>query len=417
MVGEGEIDLVFVPGWISNLDLYWDDRACARFLSRLASFARLIVFDKRGTGLSDPIGAEASLEIRADDLGCVMDAAGSEQAVICGYSEGAATAVLFAAASPERAPKLILASAAVKPPENATLSAAYTREKVATGWGQGVLHEYFIPNHDHDPRAVASWGRFQRHAATRGTALRYVELMFQIDVTDVLGAITAPTLVLSREHDPILHEDTQRAIADAIPGARIELFPGNDHLPWLGDWEAFCDSIERFATGSVLDRPPDRALATVLFTDIVGSTDRAAELGDRRWREVLSEHDRLSHAEVERQGGRLVKSTGDGALATFDGPARGIRAACTIRDAVAGLGVEVRAGLHTGECELLGDDIGGVAVHIAARVSGEAGASEVLVSRTVKDLIAGSGIELTDRGEHALKGIPDEWRLYAVASV
>ena len=247
-------------------------------------------------------------------------------------------------------------------------------------------------------------------------ALKYYDQMIEINAFDVLASVATPALVLAREGDLLIPVGSQHDVADALPSGEAVTLPGNDHLPWLGDWEGVCDAIEAFIAGDHRARTPDRGLATVLFTDIVGSTDRAGELGDRRWRELLSEHDRLCRRAIERHGGRLVKTLGDGVLATFDGPARGIRAACAIRDSVRDLDIEVRAGLHTGECELIGDDIGGVAVHIAERVSAKATASEVLVSRTVKDLIAGSGVVLDDRGAHALKGIPEEWALYAVVS-
>jgi pimeloyl-ACP methyl ester carboxylesterase len=416
VVGRGPVDLVFVPGWISNLDLFWELPATQRFFLRLASFARLIVFDKRGTGLSDPIDEAGMLEVRADDLRAVMDAAGSERAAVCGYSEGGATAALFAGTSPDRVSKLLLIAAGVRKLHESPIFGPHIRDEIARGWGQGTLMEYFLPNHLDDPRALAGWARAQRQSCTRGMALKYYDLMRKIDATDVLPGISVPTLVLGRTEDPLIPIATQHEIAAAIPDARLVELPGNDHLPWLGDWESVCDVIEEFVTGEQRIRQPDRVLSTVLFTDIVGSTERATQMGDRRWRELLAEHDRLCRRELERHGGRLVKTMGDGALATFDGPARGIRSACAIRDAVRELDVEVRAGLHTGECEVLGSDIAGLAVHIAARVSAKAGAGEVLVSRTVKDLIAGSGVVLADRGVHVLKGVPDEWNLYAVVS-
>ena len=414
VVGDGAIDLVFVPGWISNLDLFWEMAATQRFFLRLASFARLIVFDKRGTGLSDPIDRAAMLEVRADDVRAVMDAAGSERAAVCAYSEGAATAALFAATSPDRVSKLLVVAGGVGALRDSPVFGPEVRGEIARGWGQGALMEHFLPNHVGDPRALAGWARAQRQSCTRGMALKYYDLMKQINATHVLPGIAVPTLVLARKDDPIIPIASQHELASALPDARLVELEGNDHLPWLGDWEAVCDAIEEFVTGEQRVRQPDRVLSTVLFTDIVGSTDRATELGDRRWRELLAEHDRICQRELERHGGRLVKTLGDGALATFDGPARGIRSACAIRDAVQQLGIEVRAGLHTGECEVLGADIAGVAVHIAARVSAKANAGEVLVSRTVKDLIAGSGVVLSDRGVHALKGVPEEWKLYAV---
>jgi pimeloyl-ACP methyl ester carboxylesterase/class 3 adenylate cyclase len=416
VVGDGPVDLVFVPGWISNLDLYWELAAPRRFFARLASFARLIMFDKRGTGLSDPIDEAATLEVRADDLRTVMDAAGSERAIVVGYSEGAATAALFAGTSPDRVTKLLLVASALNPEADAPMRGASVRQEIAQGWGQGALMEYFLPNRVGDARARAAWARAQRQSCTRGMALKYYDLLEQLDARPVLPGIAAPTLVLGRTDDPVIPIATQREVAAVLPNGTLIELPGNDHLLWLGDWESVCDAIEEFVTGEQHVRQPDRVLSTVLFTDIVGSTDRATQLGDRRWRELLEEHDGICRRELDRHGGRLVKTTGDGALATFDGPASGIRSACAIRDAVADLGIQVRAGIHTGECELLDSDIAGVAVHIAARVSSKAGPGEVLVSRTVKDLIAGSGVALTDRGAHVLKGVPDEWNLYAVAS-
>ena len=416
VVGEGPLDLVFVPGWISNLDLFWELPAAQRFFSRLASVARLIIFDKRGTGLSDPVDEAATLEVRMDDLRAVMDAAGSRRAAVCGYSEGAAMAALFAATYPERVSKLVLAAAAVAPAVLQPALLRDARKEIAAGWGQGALMELFLPNHVDDARVRAVWARTQRLSAPRGIALKYWDLLEQMNALDVLPTITVPTLVVARRDDPVIPLDSQRTIAAAIPDGRLVELPGNDHLLWVGDWDGVLDTIDEFVTGEHRHREPDRALATVLFTDIVDSTERATRLGDRGWRELLTEHERIARRELERHDGRLVKTLGDGALATFDGPARGIRSACAIRDAIHDLGVDIRAGLHTGECELMGDDIGGLAVHIAARVSAEAEAGEVLVSRTVKDLIAGSGVELTDRGVHSLKGVPDAWNLYAVVS-
>jgi pimeloyl-ACP methyl ester carboxylesterase len=417
VAGDGPLDLVFVPGWISNLDLFWEFAASRRFFSRLASFARLIVFDKRGTGLSDAIEDAATLETRMDDLRAVMDAADCERAAVCGYSEGAAMVALFAATFPERVSHLVLATAVVAPARlESTVMTPDSREAVAKGWGEGALMELFLPNHVDDARVRATWARTQRLSATRGMALKYWDLMPSIDATGVLPAIRAPTLVLARANDPVIPLGSQREIAAAIPGARLVELPGSDHLLWVGDADGVLDAIEEFVTGTAPQREPDRVLATVLFTDIVGSTARATKLGDRQWRGVLEDHEQIARRELARFGGHLIKTTGDGTLATFDGPARGIRSACAIRDSVQELGVEVRAGLHTGECELIDGDIGGVAVHIAARVSAEAEPGEVLVSRTVKDLIAGSGVELTDRGAHSLKGVPDEWRLYAVGA-
>ena len=412
--GSGPTDLVFVPGWFSNLDLYWQLDAPRRFFERLASFARLIVFDKRGTGLSDPIDDAATLEVRMDDLRAVMDAADARSAAICGYSEGGSLAALFAATYPTRVERLILLASPVPTAQSMVLTAA-NREVIARDWGKGALMDLIVPNRVGDERAKERWALTQRMSASRGMALKYFDLMLDLDVANILPSIRVPTLVMGRDGDRCTPIETIREGAALIPGARLVELPGNDHLAWLGDWEGITDSIEEFITGAHPEHQPDRALATVLFTDIVSSTARASALGDRRWREVLAEHDAVSRHELERHRGRLVKSTGDGLLASFDGPARAIRSACAIRDRVGRLGIDIRSGVHTGECELIGDDIGGVAVHIAARVSAQAEAGEVLVSRTVKDLVTGSGIEFDDRGEHSLKGVPEPWRLYAVA--
>ena len=414
VVGDGPEDFVFVPGWISNLDLFWEMPASRRFFARLASFGRLILFDKRGTGLSDPIGDAAPIEVRAEDLRTVMDAAGSEAATVCGYSEGAATAAFFAATYPERVPKLIFAAAGLTPAKLSPHFTSAMREHIAAEWGQGAMLDQFLPNHGDDPRILTNWARTQRLSATRGMALKYWDLMGELDVSNVLPNLRMPTLVIARSEDVVLPIEQQREAAQAIPNAEFLEVPGNDHLLWLGDWEGVCDAIQEFVTGKPASPHVTRTLSTVLFTDIIGSTRLAEELGDRRWREVLEEHDEICRRELDRNGGRLIKTMGDGALATFDGPATGIRTACAIRDSVADAGVKIRAGLHTGEVELMNGDIGGMAVHIAARVSAEAGEDEVLVSRTVKDLIAGSGVRLADRGAHTLKGVPEEWNLYAV---
>jgi class 3 adenylate cyclase len=325
-------------------------------------------------------------------------------------------AALFSATYPDRVEQLVLAAAAVAPSELQPLWSPRTREGIATGWGQGALMEEFLPNHADDQRVRAAWARTQRLSATRGMALKYWDLMGSINVLDVLPTIAVPTLVVARTDDILVPIETQREIVETIPGAQLAELPGNDHLLWLGDWESVVDAIEEFVTGEHHWHERGRVLSTVLFTDIVGSTGRASELGDRRWRDLLDEHERIARQQLERYDGRLVKTMGDGALATFDGPARAIHSACAIRDAMPELGIQIRAGLHTGECELMGDDIGGVAVHIAARVSAQARPGEVLVSRTVKDLIAGSGVRLADRGAHSLKGVPDDWNLYAVVA-
>jgi pimeloyl-ACP methyl ester carboxylesterase len=415
VVGDGPVDLVFIPGWISNLDLFWELAAPRRFFERLATFSRLIIFDKRGTGLSDPIDEAATLEIRMDDLRAVMDAAGSERAAICGYSEGGSVAALFAATFPDRTSHLLLMHAPIDPARSTLLSTPAWRDIIAREWGQGALMDYFVPNHVGVPQAMDNWAQSQRRSASRAMALKYYDLMRNMDASGVLPNVRVPTLVMTRADDPVVDVTSVRDCAAAIQDSRLVELAGNDHLVWLGDWEAVTDQIEGFVTGAVLHHEPDRVLATVLFTDIVSSTEQASALGDSAWRDLLAEHDAVSTREIGRHHGRLIKSTGDGVLAIFDGPARAIRSARAIRDGVGRIGLELRAGVHTGECEIVGDDIGGVAVHIAARVSSKAASGEVLASRTVKDLVAGSGLGFMDRGEHVLKGIPEPWHLYAVA--
>ena len=424
VVGEGP-DLVFVPGWISNVDLFWEVPACRRFFSRLASFARLIVFDKRGTGLSDPVTEVPTLEQRIDDVRAVMDAAGSERAALFGISEGGPMSVLFAATHPDRVSALVLHGAMgrtteapdypwASPAEALRESAA---EFIAPYWGQQAegMVELFAPSFAADPEAVEFTARMERSAASPAMVQQIFEMFLDIDVRAILPTIQVPTLVLHRRNDRVVNRRAGQELAAQIPGARYVELPGIDHLPWAGDSEAVLGEIEEFLTGARSVAEPDRALATVMFTDIVGSTERAADFGDARWRELLAAHQATVRRELGRFSGREVKTLGDGCLATFDGPARAIRCGRAIVEAARSLGLEVRIGLHCGEVELLEEDIGGIAVHIAARVGALAAASEVLVSSTVKDLVAGSGIQFVDRGAKQLKGISDEWRLFAAA--
>jgi pimeloyl-ACP methyl ester carboxylesterase len=418
--GDGPLDLIVVPGFVSHLELLWDPLIRHPF-ERLAGFSRLITFDKRGQGLSDRTGEVYTLEEVVDDIAAVLDAAESERAAVFGISEGGAQAALFAAMHPERTAALVLWGAYVRliegpdfpqglPP--GTMKRA--GQVFADNWGGPVALHSFAPSVAEDPRFRELWSRFLRGAASPGAVRALFETYEDLDVRAALPAVSAPTLVLHRTGDVIAPLPLTRPYVDLIPDARMVEFPGADHFLAVGDADAVLDEIEEFLTGAPGTREPDRILATVLFTDIVGSTERAAELGDRRWRSLLEEHERVVREQVERHRGRPVKSLGDGVLAIFDGPARGIRAARAIGQAVSPLGVEVRAGLHAGECELMGEDIGGLAVHIGARVGALARAGEVLVSRTVKDLVIGSGFDFEDRGEHALKGVPGDWQLYAV---
>jgi pimeloyl-ACP methyl ester carboxylesterase len=433
VVGDGPVDLVFVPGWITHVELAWDDPFEAAFRRRLASFARLIVFDKRGTGLSDrvPVDQLPILEERMDDVRAVMDAAGSERAALLGVSEGGAMSALFAATYPERTAALILygsfarAGAALLGEEELE---ARLRE-IGENWPDAIDPSIPAPTLAADPGYRDTWRTFIRHAASPGAALALLRMNSQIDVRDVLPAIGVPTLVLYRRdarfghgaaawrrggEDPITPRGEAEYLAEHIPGARLVELPGADHLPWVGEPEAVLGEVEEFVTGVRTAPEPDRVLATILFTDIVGSTALAARLGDREWGELIERHHALVRRQLERFRGNEIDTAGDGFVASFDGPARGIRCAAAIAESVSALGLSIRAGLHTGECELVDGKLAGIAVHIAARIAAQAEADEVLVSNTVKDLVIGSRMVFSDRGAHELKGVPGEWRLFAV---
>jgi pimeloyl-ACP methyl ester carboxylesterase len=423
VVGDGPLDLVYVPGWISNIELMWEEPSHAQLLRRLASFSRLILFDKRGTGLSDPVPLERlpTLEQRMDDVRAVMDAAGSERAALFGSSEGGLMSVLFAATYPERTRALIALAIYAKrlwspdyPWAPTPEARAAEIESIERNWGGEMDISELAPSADEafKRRAVA----YLRRSASPGAAVALLRMNSQIDVREVLPTISVPTLVLQRVGDRDVKVEEGRWIAAQVPGAKYVELPGDEHLIWAGDVDAVIDEVEEFLTGSRPVPEPDRMLATVLFTDIVSSTQHASALGDRRWGEVLEDHHAIVRRELERFRGREIDTAGDGFFATFDGPARAVRAAVSIRDAVHALGVEVRAGMHTGEVQVVDEKIRGIAVHTGARIAGAAAAGEVLVSGTVKDLVAGSGIEFDDRGVHELKGVPGEWRLYAVSS-
>jgi class 3 adenylate cyclase len=420
VVGDGPFDLVYVPGWISNVELMWEEPNHARLLRRLASFSRLILFDKRGTGMSDPVAVDRlpTLEERMDDVRAVMDAAGSEESALFGSSEGGLMSTLFAATHPERTRALVTHAIYAKrlwspdyPWAPTPEARAAEIEETERTWGGEMDISVLAPSADEGfkRRAVA----YLRRSASPGAAVALLRMNSQIDVRGVLPTIAVPTLVLHRLGDLDVKVEEARWIASQISGAKLVELPGDDHLIWAGDVDGLVDEVEHFLTGVRPVREPDRVLATVMFTDIVGSTERAAALGDRRWRAVLEQHHSVVRRELERFRGREVDTAGDGFLATFDGPARGIRCACAARDAVRSLDLEIRAGLHTGECELMADKVGGIAVHTGARVAALAAPGEVLVSSTVKDLVAGSGIEFGDHGEHELKGV-GAWRLYSV---
>ena len=372
----------------------------------------MVVFDKRGTGMSDRVADLPGLDQRMDDLRAVMDAVGMEHACVLGISEGGPLCVLFAATYPARCSALVLVSSFARARQERTAAfLAY----IDQAWGTGGSLPQFAPSRANDPAFQRWWGRFERLGASPAAATALVRMNDQIDVSDILPTIRVPTLVIHRTGDQNVSVERGRFLAERIPGARYIELPGTDHLPFVGDnADEMADAIEEFLTGARAPVTVDRVLATVLFTDIVASTEKAAALGDRRWRDLLDSHHATIRRNLARFRGHEIKTTGDGIFATSDGPARGVRCACAIADEIRALGIEVRAGLHTGECEMIDDDVGGIAVHIGARVASLAGASEVLVSSTVKDLVAGSGLRFGDRGSQSLKGVPGEWHIYAV---
>ena len=425
VAGDGPIDLVWAPGYLSHLEQnqWWPPYA--DFLERMASFSRLIIFDRRGTGLSDRILSLGSFEEMMDDIRAVMDAASSERAALFGGAEGGPMCILFAATFPERTSALILGASYARrtwAPDHPWGLDDDTRRRILGSYEDRWGRESFgaralAPTIAEDERFLQWQAQAQRFAGTPASARAWFQITMEIDVRAVLPAIRVPTLVLHRTHDRGVPVEAGRYLAQRIPDAKFIELSGRDHYPFVGDGDVLLDEVEEFLTGSRRSREPDRVLATVLFTDIVGSTERAAQLGDRRWKELLEDHHRLVRSELEHARGKEVRIAGDGFLATFDGPARAIRCACAIRDAVRPLGLEIRAGLHTGEIELAETGVEGIAVHIGARIADLAGPGEVLSSSTVRDLVAGSGIEFADRGAHVLKGVPGEWRVQAVTSV
>ena len=415
VIGTGPFDLIWIPPGNSNVELQWEFPDYARFSARLSSFCRLICFDKRGTGLSDRGFGIASLEQRIDDVRAVMDAAGSQRAALFGQCEGGSMSVLFAATHPERTRGLVLFAAMAY--NHARLWPAEQRQarldQIERDWGTGASLQQLAPSKSSDDGFRRIWARFERQSASPGAAVALTRMNREIDVRPILPAIRVPSLVLHRTGDPMVPVDDSRYLAEHIPAAKYVELPGADHLPYTGDGERVVDEVEEFLTGSRTSQAePDRVLATVLFTDIVDSTRRAAELGDRQWRALLDRHDHMVREQLARFRGREVKNLGDGFLTTFDGPARAIRCAAAITESVKPLGIDLRSGLHTGEIELKRDDIGGIAVHIAARVANLAQPGERLVSSTVRDLVAGSGLRFQDRGLHALRGLTEEVHLY-----
>jgi class 3 adenylate cyclase len=423
VIGDGPVDLVLVPGFVSHMEVIWEEPSAATFLEHLAQFSRLILFDKRGMGLSDRPGPPATLEQGMDDLLAVMDAAGCERAALLGVSEGGPMSMLCAASHPDRVSALIPYGTYSRilevdgydygVPEEVIDSLF---EVIAEDWGGPVAINIWVPTKADDPQYREWWARFLRLGTSPRGATDLLALYKEVDVRPVLETITVPTLVLHRNRDLVVQVGAGRFLAESIPGARFVELDGDDHVPWTDNWQRVVEEIEEFLTGQRHAHDVERVLATVMFTDIVGSTESAARLGDRRWGDLIARHDEVVRRQLERYRGRPVKTLGDGFLATFDGPARAIRCAHEITEGVRDLGIEIRAGLHTGECELVGDDVAGMAINIGARVSSLAGPGEVLVSGTVKDLVYGSGIQFADRGEHQLKGVPGDWRVYAVES-
>jgi pimeloyl-ACP methyl ester carboxylesterase len=415
-----ELDVVFVPGWVSHLEVMWELPEFAYFLDRLAAMGRLILFDKRGTGLSDRVTGTPTLEQRADDIAGVMDAAGSARAAIVAWGEGAAIAAMFAATHPERVAALVLGSLPFKVSGGSqplVADPALTQAvavAVENGWGQASLVPVLAPSRAEDARFLAWYRRWERMSSTPSAAAATIRWALESDAGPILPAIQARTLIVRRAGNAMFGAEPAQAAAKLIPQARYVEVPGPDALPYVGDSDAVLDVIQEFLTGAHLAADLDRSLATVLFTDIVGSTQKAGQLGDRRWRYLLDEHHARIRRQLDRFRGTEVDTAGDGFFATFDGPARAIRCACAARDVVREIGVEIRAGLHTGEVERRGEKAAGLAVHVGARVAALAQASEVLVTNTVEMLVLGSGIGFADRGLHTLKGVPDQWQLFAV---
>jgi pimeloyl-ACP methyl ester carboxylesterase len=421
--GSGPIDIVLATEFWHSIEAQWDLPELARFLERLGSFARAISFDQRGSGISDPVAMDElnTLDVWMEDIDVVMDAVRSESAVLYGIGGGGTMGLLYAATRPQRVSGLVLVNSfarLMRAPDYPWGRAPELEEEVLdvmrAGWGRGVFLDLVAPSRVGDEEFRKWWARYQRIGASPGTVLAMRKMLAQIDVRDVLPSIHVPTLVLHRAETPWNRVEHGRYLAEHIPGAKLVEVPGVDHLSFADDAEPILRETEQFVAGIAGPPKSDRQLSTVLFTDIVRSTELAAELGDRRWREVLEEQRALVRRELARFQGREVDTAGDGFLATFDGPARAVQCACVVRDTVRELGIEIRAGLHTGEVEVLRDGLAGVAVHIGQRVLASAEPGEVLVSSTVKDLTAGSGLEFEDRGLHALKGVPDEWRLFAV---
>jgi class 3 adenylate cyclase len=423
VLGDGPRDLVVVPGFVSHLEQAWEDPSYSRFLQHLASFSRLILFDKRGTGLSDRVSGIPTLEERMDDVRAVMDAVGCAQASLFGISEGGPMSVLFAATYPERVSALVLygsiargASAPDYPWGGDPGGEGFRAwlENWRRQWGGPVNVDVWAPSRAEDRAFREWWAKYLRLSASPSAVIALFRMNSLIDVRDILPTVRVPTLVLHRTGDRAINVARGRHLADNIPGSRFVELVGDDHLWWVGDSAVIVNEIQSFLTGEPTPIEVDRVLATVLFTDIVDSTKRTVQMGDTRWRDVLETHNAVIRKEIERFRGRAIRSTGDGYLAVFDGPGRAIRCACVASRELRKLGIEIRAGVHTGEIDLMGDDVGGITVNIAARVLAEADGNEVWVSRTVKDLVVGTSFEFAERGAASLKGVPGDWDLFSV---
>ena len=424
VLGDADLDLVVSPGYVSHLEHSWEDPQMARFLRRLASFSRLIVFDKRGTGMSDRSADEDAplLEDRVNDIATLMDTVGSERAAMMGLSETGAVALLFAATYPERTSAVVAygtfaGRGATGPtyPWAPDPEQAEWLEDIERHWGRGVLFlDEFAGSLQDDTHYREWFAKLERLSASPGAAVAIARMVMQMDVRDVLPTIRVPTLVLHKRDDQAVPFEEGKYIADHIPGAKFVELPGSDHWPWIGHEEAV-EEIQEFLTGMREGAEPHRAVATVMFVDIAGSTERAAELGDRRWADLLESFYSVVRRELDRHRGREIDTAGDGFFVTFDGPARAIRCATALTEAVGRLGLHIRTGIHTGECERMADKVSGIGVVIGARVGALAGPGEILVSRTVRDLVVGSDLSFEDAGEHVLMGVPDRWHLYRVA--
>jgi pimeloyl-ACP methyl ester carboxylesterase len=424
VLGDGPLDLVFVPGFVSNVEASWDNPVRAGFFRRLASFCRLILFDKRGTGMSDRTSQIFTLEQRMEDVHAVLDAVGSERAALFGISEGGPMSILFAASHPARTTALVVYGSYAKRSWAEDYPFGWSDDKWAIvlggmerDWGtpKGVDLNMWAPTIADDKERAAQWAAYFRAAASPGAALAVMHMNRDIDVRQVLPLVRVPTLILHRQGEKVIEIQHARYLARHIPGAKLVELPGVDHIPWVADSSSILDQVELFLTGQRQEPDIERVLATVLFTDIVESTERAAAVGDRKWRELLEDYQSLVRQQLGHFRGREIDTAGDGFLASFDGPARAIRCAAAVREGASRRDMEIRAGVHTGECEVMGEKLGGIAVHIGSRVAGKAAPGEIVVSQTVKDLVAGSGLAFAERGTHVLKGVPGEWRLYAYA--